>query len=224
DGGGGLGVRARARRPLPPALRARLHLDRLRPVHARAGAGRGSARRALVVGGERAEGVRHPLRGRDRRARARAARADRRGRVSGLSVTGEAREVALAEAQAVLAAGGSAAGLVAELDGGEVAEEVDALQKILELGLQSGRVRALYGPGGEQAALRLYRRLPRGAELEETTREVTAALRALEGLPLRSVELRAAGPGAFALSIAAGELELDLRLGRDGARLSSLGV
>jgi len=144
--------------------------------------------------------------------------------VSGLSVTGEAREVALAEAQAVLAAGGSAAGLVAELDGGEVAEEVDALQKILELGLQSGRVRALYGPGGEQAALRLYRRLPRGAELEETTREVTAALRALEGLPLRSVELRAAGPGAFALSIAAGELELDLRLGRDGARLSSLGV
>ncbi len=141
-----------------------------------------------------------------------------------IAVTGEARELALAEAQAVLAAGGSAAGLVAELDDGEVVEEIDALQKILELGLQSGRIRALYGPGGEQAALRLYRRLPRGAELEETTRDVTAALRALEGLPLRSVELRAVGPGAFALSIAAGELELDLRLGRDGARLSSLGV
>ena len=144
--------------------------------------------------------------------------------MSGVAVTGEAREVALAEAQAVLAAGGSTAELVAEIGEGEVVEEVDALQKILELGLQSGRIRALYGPGGEQTTLRLYRRLPRGAELEETTREVTAALRALEGLPLRSIELRAAGPGAFALSIAAGELELDLRLGRDGARLSSLGV
>jgi len=144
--------------------------------------------------------------------------------MTAVAVTGEAREVALAEAQAVLAAGGSTAELVAEIGEGEVVEEVDALQRILELGLQSGRIRALYGPGGEQATLRLYRRLPRGAELEETTRQVTAALRALEGLPLRSIELRAAGPGAFALSIAAGELELDLRLGREGARLSSLGV
>ncbi len=40
--------------------------------------GRGPARRPLVVGDERAEGVRHPLRDRDRRSRARAARTDRR--------------------------------------------------------------------------------------------------------------------------------------------------
>ena len=43
-------------------------------------AGRADAGRALVVGGERAEGVRHPLRDRDRRLRARAARDPRRGR------------------------------------------------------------------------------------------------------------------------------------------------
>jgi len=141
-----------------------------------------------------------------------------------VAVTGEAREVALAEAQAVLAAGGSADGLVAEIDEGSVVEEVEALERILELGLQSGRIRALYGPGGEQAALRLYRRLPHGAELDESAREVTAALRSLEGLPLLAIELRAVGPGAFALSLAAGQLELDVRLGREGARLSSLGV
>ena len=40
--------------------------------------GRGPARRTLVVGDERPEGVRDPLRDRDRRARARAARAARR--------------------------------------------------------------------------------------------------------------------------------------------------
>jgi hypothetical protein len=141
-----------------------------------------------------------------------------------VSVGGEAREVALAEAQAVLAAGGSTAELVAEIDEGSVVEQVEALQQILELGLQSGRIRALYGPGGEQATLRLYRRLPHGTELEDSARGVTEALRSLEGLPLRSIDLRAVGPGAFALSVAAGEVELDVRLGREGARLSSLGV
>jgi hypothetical protein len=144
--------------------------------------------------------------------------------MTAVAVAGEAREVALAEAQAVLAAGGSTAELVAEIDEGSIVEELDALERILELGLQSGRIRALYGPGGEQAALRLYRRLPRGGELDESAREVSAALRSLEGLPLRSIELRAVGPGAFALSLAAGELELDVRLGREGARLSSLGI
>ena len=144
--------------------------------------------------------------------------------MTAVAVTGEAREVALAEAQAVLAAGGSTAGLVAEIDAGSVVDEVDALEQILELGLQTGRIRALYGPGGEQAILRLYRRLPRGAELDESAHEVGAALRSLEGLPLRSVELRAVGPGAFALSLSAGELELDIRLDRQGARVSSVGV
>ena len=141
-----------------------------------------------------------------------------------IALAGEAREVALAEAQAVLAAGGAAAGLVAEIDEGEVVEEVERLEQILELGLQSGRIRALYGPGGEQAALGVYRRLPRGAEAAESAREVSKALAALAGRELRSVELRAVGPGAFSLSLAAGELELDLRLDRQGARLGSVGV
>ena len=68
----------------------------------------------------------------------------------------------------------------------------------------------------------LYRRLPRGAELTESAREVTAALRALEGRELGSVELTAVGPGAFALSLAAGELEVSLRLDRQGARVASV--
>jgi hypothetical protein len=144
--------------------------------------------------------------------------------MTALRLSGEAREVALAEAQAVLAAGGSAAELVAEIDEGSVVEEVDTLEQILELGLQSGRIRALYGPGGEQAALGVYRRLPRGAGLAESAREVSAALAALAGRELRSVELRAVGPGAFSLSLSAGELDLDVRLDRQGARLSSVGV
>ena len=152
-------------------------------------------------------------------------------RSAGLRLVGEAREVALAEAQAVRAMatdGGyreRLAGLVSATAEGEVGEDDAAtLEELLELGLQSGRIRAVYGPGGEQAALALYRRLPRGAELTESAREVSAALRALEGRELGAIELRAVGPGAFTLSLSAGELELSLRLDRQGARLSSVGV
>jgi hypothetical protein len=148
---------------------------------------------------------------------------------SPVRVTGQAREVALAEAQAVRAiASGEEyrerlAALIAAIDEGGVDDDDAAtLEELLELGLQTGRIRAHYGPGGEQAALSLYRRLPRGAELTESAREVTAALRALEGREVGSVELTAVGPGAFALSLAAGDLEISLRLDRQGARVSSV--
>jgi hypothetical protein len=144
--------------------------------------------------------------------------------VSAVAVSGEAREVALAEAQAVLAAGGSTAELVAEIDEGSVVEEVEALERILELGLQSGRIRARYGPGGEQAALRLYRKLPQGAELDASAAAVNEALRALAGRELESIQVRAVGPGAFAITVQAGGAELSVQLDRLGARLSSVGV
>ena len=150
---------------------------------------------------------------------------------SPVRLTAEAREVALAEAQAVRALASDdgyrerLASLVGAAAEGEVGDEdAETLEELLELGLQSGRIRALYGPGGEQASLALYRRLPRGAGLVESAREVSAALRSLEGRELGSVELRALGPGAFTLSLSAGELELSVRLDRQGARLSSVGV
>ena len=50
-----------------------------------------------------------------------------------------------------------------ELEGRHAAE----LDRLLTLALQTGRVRALYGPGGEQAALRAFRKLPSGTELAQ---------------------------------------------------------
>ena len=150
---------------------------------------------------------------------------------SPVRLAGEAQEVALAEAQAVRAMASEdsyrdrLAALVAAASEGEVGEEDAAtLDELLELGLQSGRIRAVYGPGGESAALALYRRLPRGAAVVESAAEVSKALRALEGRELGSIELRAVGPGAFTLSVTAGEVEVSLRLDRQGVRLSSVGV
>jgi hypothetical protein len=148
---------------------------------------------------------------------------------SSVALRGEAREVALAEAQAVHAMARDEerrerlAELVTLLDDGEVdGEPADLLEGLLELGLQTGRIRAIYGPGGEQAALKTLRRLPRGSERAGSARDVSAALTALDGQTLESVKIAAVGPGAFTLTIQAGGLEASVRLDRDGARVTSL--
>jgi hypothetical protein len=142
-----------------------------------------------------------------------------------------AAEVARSEAQAVLAfvqdveRRGRIADLVAAVEDGELGEdEAQALEEIIELGLQTGRIRGLYGPEGEQAALKTYRKLARGKELAESTRDVTDALSALEGKTLEHVKVQAAGPGAYLLSLGVDALELTIRLDRSGARIHSVGV
>jgi len=128
-----------------------------------------------------------------------------------IAVSGEAAEVALGEAQAVLA--------MVQDD-----ERRGRLAELLELGLQTGRIRAQYGPGGEQAALRLFRKLPRGQELSESAREVSGALASLVGKPLTGARIEATGPGTFLVSLSTDGIELSARLDRNGVRLTSVGL
>jgi hypothetical protein len=146
-----------------------------------------------------------------------------------IALTGEAAEVALAEATAVLAMvqdaerRGKLADLIAAIEDGAVqGESAQALEELLELGLQTGRVRALYGPGGEQAALKTYRRLPGGKELSESAKEVSQALSSLAGLTLEGISLSSAGPGAYSLNLVVEGRELSIRLDRSGARINSI--
>ena len=144
---------------------------------------------------------------------------------------GEAREVALAEVQSVRAMARSeqmrerATELLAAVDDGEVGgDAAELLESMLELGLQSGRIRAYYGPGGEQAALATLRRLPHGRGRAESAREVTDALAALRGRQLDAIRIAAAAPGAYTVAIETDGVEISLRLDGTGARLVSLGT
>jgi hypothetical protein len=148
-----------------------------------------------------------------------------------VSLDEEAREVARAEAQAVLAAvqdeerRARLADLLAAVDDGEVdGDDAQALGEVLELGLQTGRVRALYGPDGEQAALKVYRRLPVGQELGAAAKDVNTALTQLAGRTIEKVSVSAVGPGTHSVTIAADGLELTIKLGRSGATLGTVGV
>jgi hypothetical protein len=148
---------------------------------------------------------------------------------SALALKGEAREVALAEAQTVLSMAQNdtmrarLAELVSDVDDGDVAENsAELLESVLELGLQTGRIRAYYGPGGEQAALSTLRRLPRGRDRSDSARDVTSALQALNGQQIDAVKIAAVAPGAFTITIEAGGFEASVRLDTNGARLTSL--
>jgi hypothetical protein len=148
---------------------------------------------------------------------------------STLALKGEAREVALAEAQTVLSMAqndemrAKLGELVADVDEGGVGEgSTELLESVLELGLQTGRIRAYYGPGGEQAAVSTLRRLPKGRERSDSARDVTAALQALNGQQIDAVKIAAVAPGAFTITIEAGGVEALVRLDTNGARLTSL--
>jgi hypothetical protein len=148
-----------------------------------------------------------------------------------LALRGEAREVVLAEVQAVRAHAQDAAmkdrlaDLVAAVDDTEIGDDnAELLESVLELGLQTGRIRAYYGPGGEQAALSTLRKLPRGRLRGESAADVTRALETLTGAALDGIRIAAVAPGAFTLSIQAGGVEANVRLDSTGVRLTSLGT
>jgi hypothetical protein len=148
-----------------------------------------------------------------------------------IDLKGEAREVALVEAQTVHsmarddAMRDRLAELVAAIDDGAVDDEpAELLESVLELGLQTGRIRAYYGPAGEQAALSTLRKLPRGKVRSASARDVTSALEALAGARIEAVKIAAVAPGAFTLSIAADGLEATVRLDATGARVTSVGT
>jgi hypothetical protein len=151
--------------------------------------------------------------------------------VPDVAVKPDEREVALSEVQAVLDAArdedyrARLVSLAESVERGELeGEEALELERVLELGLQAGRIRAVYGPGGEQAALRLFRRLPAGAGLAETARSVSAALTTLNGRSLDSFRIEVIGPGMYRIALVAGGAEATVRLDRSGVQLASIGV
>jgi CHASE3 domain sensor protein len=148
-----------------------------------------------------------------------------------VALKGDAAEVALGEAQAVLALvqdperRGRLADLVAAVQDGELGDdEAQALEELIELGLTSGRIRSIYGPEGEQAALKTFRRLPQGRALTDSASEVSEALSSLEGKLLEHVKVQSTGPGSFLVTLGVEGLELSIRLDRAGARVHSVGV
>lgn len=117
------------------------------------------------------------------------------------------------------------ADLARAAEAGEVAPDlVGDLERVLELTLETGRVRHMQGADGEQALLSLFGRTPRGEAVRRTTREANQALAALAGQTLRGLDFSPRGPGTFRLEIATDLCRLTLEINRRGVTVDSVGV
>lgn len=104
------------------------------------------------------------------------------------------------------------------------ADLVGELERLLELGLETGRFRSKYGGYPADALLRLYHRTPRGAAVAASARGVSDALAALEGQTLQSIRVAAGPPGSYTLTVETDRAHLMIRLSRGGARVDTVEV
>jgi hypothetical protein len=140
------------------------------------------------------------------------------------------RAVLVAEARALTEAlgeldGGRYATLASEIEaGGSDLEVTEAAGAVAALALETGRAKAVHGPAGVRALTALWKRSPQGLAAAEELDELNTALSPLRGLPVEDVRVATTGPGAFSITISAGEYEVRLAVERDGVRLRSLNV
>jgi hypothetical protein len=103
-------------------------------------------------------------------------------------------------------------------------DSLDDLARVLEIGLQSGRVRRVYGADGEMALGQIYRRTPRGREATDAAAAVTRALEALRGQVLDEVRVTALGPGAYSILLDTQQCQITVRLDRGGVRVDNVAL
>jgi hypothetical protein len=115
--------------------------------------------------------------------------------------------------------------LAAAVAHGEVHDPlVPALERLLDLGLRTGRVRRLHGPHAEAAMTRVYHATPAGQTIAAALAEINIALSALQGQPLDRLTFGAGGPGCFTLSIDTPAARLTVDIRPEGIALKDVSV
>lgn len=110
--------------------------------------------------------------------------------------------------------------LLDEIERGEITGECSGtLEGILDVLLESGRARHLYGPPGEHTLMALFQRTPRGAALVQQSQALTRSLSGLEGQILSNLSVRSSGPGAWAFTLQTDRCELTLQIDRRGIQI-----
>jgi hypothetical protein len=110
-------------------------------------------------------------------------------------------------------------------DQGEIPDELaERVGELLALSLDTGRARSEHGPAGVRALTSIWRETPQGRRQATDLDGLNEALSALRGLPVGTVRVASSGPGAYAVTIGAGDVEMRLSLDRTGVRLRSVNV
>ncbi len=103
-------------------------------------------------------------------------------------------------------------------------ENQQRLGVILEVALQSGRIRRLFGPGAELSLNALFQKTPRGREIAQSLQELNTALARLKGGTVEEMTAALRAPGSWGLTVKTSGFHLVIRFGHDGVRVESLEV
>lgn len=96
------------------------------------------------------------------------------------------------------------------------------LGAIVEVALQSGRIRRLFGPGAELSLNALFQKTPRGREIATSLRELNRALAKLKGDTVEELTATLRAPGAYALTLKTTGCQLVIRFEPAGVRVESV--
>lgn len=111
------------------------------------------------------------------------------------------------------------------VDEGAVGEELlGRLEQILEMTLQTGRVRRVHGAESERSLLRLFHQTPLGAASRLATEAVNRTLATLAGQTIETMLFTCQGPGVYRLGLETDRVKLTLEIDRHGVTVESLEV
>ena len=142
----------------------------------------------------------------------------------------EEQELLREEVAAFAAAAGERAradyaALLSSIDAGDVPDAcLPLLGELLEVGLQTGRIRKIHRAAGEQALLRLFHKTPAGEAHTRSLADLNRALEQLAGQEIETVRVVARTPGSYLVQVSTGECELTLRFTPDGAGVESVAI
>lgn len=115
--------------------------------------------------------------------------------------------------------------LAREAGSGQVSDDrLAILGSLLEVGLGTGRIRALYDAHAEAAAAKLFRSTPQGQERAAQIRAVNEALEALRGHTLEKASITSRSAGSFSLTYQTESAKLVISLSPAGAEIRSFEV
>ena len=110
-------------------------------------------------------------------------------------------------------------------DQGEVPEDLSGrVGELVTLAVETGRARSVHGPAGVRALVTVWKETPQGRRAADKVAELNEGLTALGGRQIDSVRVLPTAPGSYALTIAAGDVEVRLTFDREEATLRSVNV
>lgn len=101
-------------------------------------------------------------------------------------------------------------------------EQLDRIAPLLQLLLETGRLRARYGPHAEMSGSRLFLRTEKGRSLKSSADGVNQALAGLGGQLIQRLTCSVIGPSRYELSIDTDKCRVQLAIDRDGFRVKTV--